>query len=83
MKLGRLSRLVGQNVARARGSFILGAFGIAVGVAAFAFLLALSGGVSRVLLGQVFPVERLEVVQRKTSFSGLSFLGGPPGELPP
>ena len=77
MKLGRLSRLVGQNVARARGGFILGAFGIAVGVAAFAFLLALSGGISRVLLGQVFPAERLEVVQRKTTFSALSFLGGP------
>jgi ABC-type antimicrobial peptide transport system permease subunit len=77
VKLGRLARLVGQNVARGRGSFVLGAFGIAVGVAAFAFLLALAGGISRVLLGQVFPAERLEVVQRKTSFSALAFLGGP------
>ena len=82
MRLGRLARLAGQNVARARGSFVLGAFGIAVGVAAFAFLLALSSGISRVLLGQVFPAERLEVVQRKTSFGPLSMLGlGGPARL--
>jgi putative ABC transport system permease protein len=81
VKVGRLTRLVAQNVARARGSFVLGAFGIAVGVGAFAFLLALAGGVSRVILGQVFPVERLEVVQRKTSFSALSSLMGGPARL--
>jgi putative ABC transport system permease protein len=77
VKPGRLGRLVGQHVARARGTFLLAVFGIAVGVAAFAFLLALSAGISRVLLGQVFPAERLEVVQRRTSFSPLGLFGGP------
>ncbi|HEY3359003.1 MAG TPA: ABC transporter permease, partial [Polyangia bacterium] len=81
MKLARLGRLVGQNVSRSRASFALSSFGIAVGVAAFAFLLALAGGISRVVLGQVFPADRLEVVRPRASLdSPLSALfggGGP------
>jgi ABC-type antimicrobial peptide transport system permease subunit len=76
VKLSRLGRLVGQNVSRARASFAMSSFGIAVGVAAFAFLLALAGGISRVVLGQVFPADRLEVVRPRTSLaSPFAFLG--------
>jgi hypothetical protein len=75
----RLGRLALQSVNRARASFALSSFGIAVGVAAFAFLLALMGGVARIVLGQVFPADRLEVATPKTSLlSPLTLFGGGP-----
>jgi hypothetical protein len=73
--------LVRQNVRRARRSFALSVFGIAVGISSLAFFLALSSGVRGVVLGRVFPVGRLEVVPAQASFDGplgiLSSLGGP------
>jgi hypothetical protein len=76
-----LVHLLGQNIRRARRSFALSVFGIAVGVSSLTFFLALSAGVGRVV-GDVFPVGQLEVVPASSSLgsgplSVLSSLSGP------
>ena len=73
-----LAQLVLGNLARGRRSFALSTFGIAVGIAALTFFLALSSGVRHVVLGQVFPVGQLEVVPQKSSLqeSSSGGLGG-------
>jgi hypothetical protein len=53
----------------------LAAFGVAVGVGALAFFLALSEGM-RVAVGSIFPTERLEVIQGGGGDGALSLLGG-------
>ncbi len=75
MRAPALGRLVRQSLWRARGSLTLAGFGVAVGIAAFAFFLALRGGLL-VAVGEIFPTERLEVVAGSTGGSALSFLGG-------
>jgi len=66
----RLSRFVLSNASRNRKQFALSAFGIVVGIASFVFFLALSTGVRNVVLGDMFPIERVEVVAPRTSFLG-------------
>jgi ABC-type antimicrobial peptide transport system permease subunit len=66
----RLWQHVFHNASRNRGQFALSAFGIVVGIAAFVFFLGLSTGVRNVLLGEVFPIERVKVVAPRTSFLG-------------
>jgi hypothetical protein len=75
MRTSSLGRLVFQSIWRSRGSLMLAAFGVAVGIAAFAFFLSLRGGLL-VAVGQIFPTERLEVVAGSSGGSALSFLGG-------
>jgi ABC-type antimicrobial peptide transport system permease subunit len=74
-----LLHLVGQNIRRARRSFALSVFGIAVGVASLTFFLALAAGVDRVVR-EVFPAGQLEVVPPSPSLEGglgsLLSLGG-------
>jgi putative ABC transport system permease protein len=83
-----LSLLVLQNLRRGRRSFALSVFGIAVGISALTFFLALSSGVRHVVLGQVFPIGQLEVVPQKSSLQEsssplgiFSSLGGGPKPL--
>ena len=71
MSLSKLARLVGQNAVRNRRHFALSAFGIVVGIAAFVFFLGLSLGVRKVVLGDMFPIDRVEVVAPKTALSGV------------
>jgi putative ABC transport system permease protein len=73
MKPAKLARLVGANSLRNRGELALSAFGIAVGIGAFVFFLGLSGGVRNVVLGEIFPLERLEVVAPATHIGGKTF----------
>lgn len=71
MPKGKLVRLVAENTVRNRGHFVLSSFGIVVGIAAFVFFLALSMGVRNVVLGDIFPLERLEVIPpRATTLGG-------------
>lgn len=78
---GALLHLVRQNIRRARRSFALSVFGIAVGISSLTFFLALSQGVGKVVR-EVFPVGQLEVVPPSSSLDSgplgvLSSLSGP------
>jgi putative ABC transport system permease protein len=63
--------LVRQNLRRNLRHNLLSAIGVVVGVASLVFFLALDAGVRKVVLGQIFPVDRLEAVApRATLFGG-------------
>ena len=71
MKSRALLRILGQNLSRNTRHLIFSAFGIVIGIASFVFFWGLSAGVSRVLLHDIFPIDRVEVISPKTSFTGL------------
>ncbi len=56
-----LLRLVSWELRRSRGALATASFGILAGTAALAFFLALGLQVRAVLLGQVFPLDRVEL----------------------
>ncbi len=64
MRSVRLFSLVLDNLRRSRNHFLLASIGIVVGIATFAFFLALGLGVRQVVLGKIFPLDKLEVVPR-------------------
>lgn len=70
MPVGRLLRIVGANSLRSPRQFVLSAFGIVIGIAAFVFFLGLSVGVRNVVLGKIFPIDQVEVVAPRASFMG-------------
>lgn len=79
MTTRHLMRLVRTNVRRARRQFLLSSFGIAVGIAALAFFLALSSGVRQVVIGRVFHADRIDVEPAKAGLaSDLPLFGGGP-----
>jgi hypothetical protein len=57
-----LGELVVRDLRRSARSFVVAAVGIAVGIATLAFFLALGAGMREVVLGRIFPIDRLEVV---------------------
>jgi ABC-type antimicrobial peptide transport system permease subunit len=65
-----LGRLIKQNLRRNAKHNLLSAIGIVVGIAAFTFFLALDAGVRRVVLGEIFPVDRIEVIPPKSTLFG-------------
>ncbi len=71
MASGPLSRIVRQNLRRNVKHFLLSGFGIMVGTASFVFFLGLSGGVKKVVLGDIFPIDRVEVISPKTTITGV------------
>lgn len=70
MPVGRLARVVAANTVRSPRDFLLSAFGIVIGIAAFVFFLGLSVGVRNVVLGKIFPIDQVEVVAPRASFLG-------------
>jgi putative ABC transport system permease protein len=70
MPSGKLARMVVANATRSPKHFVLSAFGIVIGIAAFVFFLAGTLGVSDVLLGKVFPLDQVEVIAPHTSIAG-------------
>ena len=70
MPAGNLVRMVLSNTVRSPRHFVLSVFGIVIGIASFALFLALSTGVSNVLLGKVFPIEQVEVRAPHASLLG-------------
>ena len=85
MRSTALTKMVRRDLGRTRGPLLTAGFGIAVGVAALMFFLALGFGARRVLLGEVFPIDQLELEPKKTSAGLLSLLAGqhePPGVKP-
>lgn len=82
MKLASLTTLVRRDLFRTRGALATSGFGIAAGTAALVFFLALGLGVRTVLLGQVFPIDQVELEPPKADdpgLLGLLFSGPPPG----
>lgn len=83
MTPGALATLVRRDLLRARGALLTSGFGIAVGTAALVFFLALGLGVRAVLLGEVFPLDRLELEPPRAEDPGLLALlvgnAEPPG----
>jgi ABC-type lipoprotein release transport system permease subunit len=57
-------RLVGVELRRHAGRLILGGAGVVVGIAALVFFLGLAMGIRQVVLGDLFPLDRLEVEPR-------------------
>jgi len=68
---------VRRDLRRSVRSFSVAAAGIVAGVATLAFFLALSAGMKAVVLGQIFPVDRVEVIPPESSVGSVlgSFLG--------
>ncbi|MEM9462142.1 MAG: FtsX-like permease family protein [Myxococcota bacterium] len=64
MRSVRLFSLVLGNLRRSRNHFLLASIGIVVGIATFAFFLALGLGVRQVVLGKIFPLDKIEVVPK-------------------
>lgn len=77
MRAGALSRMVRADLGRTRGPLMTAGFGILVGTAALVFFLALGLGARRVLLGDVFPIDQVELEPTQSSAGLLSLLGGP------
>jgi putative ABC transport system permease protein len=73
VKVASLFRLVARDLERTRGALATSGFGIAAGTAALIFFLALGLGVRKVLLGEVFPVDQVELEPPKAKDPG--FLG--------
>lgn len=82
MKLSALVRLVRRDLVRSRGALASSAFGIAAGSATLVFFLALGLGVRTVLLGDVFPIHRVELEPPKARDPGLLGLLLGAGEAP-
>jgi hypothetical protein len=74
MKLHSLWQLIRADLARVRGALVTSGFGIAAGTGALVFFLALGLGVRGVLLGEVFPIDQVELEPPKSE--GGSLVGG-------
>ncbi|MBL4686304.1 MAG: ABC transporter permease [Nannocystaceae bacterium] len=64
MKTQRLAGIVVGNLNRSRNHFLLASVGVVVGIATFAFFLSLGLGVRKVVLGKIFPLDKIEVVPK-------------------
>ncbi len=71
MPVRSLGRMIVRNTIRSPKHFVLSAFGIVIGIAAFVFFLALSYGVQNVVLGEMFPLDVVEVIAPQTSIGGV------------
>jgi ABC-type lipoprotein release transport system permease subunit len=79
MRTAGVLRVVGVDLRRHAGRLAAAAAGVTVAVAALTFFLALALGVRQVLLGEVFPIDRVEVApeSRPLDLLALRFeLGG-------
>jgi hypothetical protein len=76
VRISAFSTLLARDLRRAGGAFVLAAVGISVGVAALTFFLALGAGLRAVVLGKIFPIDRVEVVPREQSVGALAAMLG-------
>jgi hypothetical protein len=81
-----LATLLGRDARSARGAFATSGFGILAGTAALFFFLSLGLGVRAVLLGAVFPIDKIELEPEARADPGLLALllgpATPPGISP-
>lgn len=77
MRSGALIRLVARDIERSLRTFAVAAVGIIVGIATLAFFVALGAGMKAVVLGRIFPIDRIEVAPQEASAGGVvGMLGG-------
>jgi hypothetical protein len=62
VRAAALVELVGRDLRRSVRAFAVAALGIMVGIATLSFFLALGAGMREVVLGRIFPIDRIEVV---------------------
>lgn len=74
MRAAALWSMIRRDLVRVRGAMMTSGFGIAAGTAALVFFLALGLGVQDVLLGEVFPIDQIELEPPKGKDPGL--IGG-------
>ncbi|MBI5516583.1 MAG: ABC transporter permease [Deltaproteobacteria bacterium] len=67
MRPRALAELVARDLQRSVRTFSVAALGIAVGIATLSFFLALSQGLKEVVLGRIFPNDRVEVIPPESS----------------
>lgn len=71
MSVGGTLQLVWRDLRRTRGALATAGFGIAAGTASLVFFLGLGLGVRSVLLGEVFPLDKLEFEPKAPADPGL------------
>jgi len=69
MRAKRLAAIVAGNLHRSRNHFLLASVGVVVGIATFAFFISLGLGVRKVVLGKIFPLDKLEVVPKSMNMN--------------
>lgn len=83
MRPSSLWFLIRRDLSRTKGALVTSGFGIAAGTAALIFFMALGLGVRSVLLGQVFPIDQVELEPPKAADPGLlGLLIGAGGDAP-
>ncbi len=71
MSKRKLGGVIVANTLRSPKHFVLSVFGIVIGIAAFVFFLSLSLGVRNIILGKIFPLDRVEVRAPRASLLGV------------
>lgn len=82
MRVDSLLLLIWRELKRTRGALVTAGVGIALGIGALVFFLALGLGVRAALLGDLFPLDEVELEPRQRSAGLLGFVTGhrtPPG----
>ncbi len=69
MPMGQMTKMVVSNTLRSPKDFVLSAFGIVIGIAAFVFFMSLTSKVGMVL-EKIFPLEQVQVVAPRAQFLG-------------
>ena len=76
MRASSLGALVGRDLRRGRGALVSAVLGLAAGIAALVFFVALGLGVRRALFGNVFALDRIELEPRAEEPGTLGVLLG-------
>ncbi len=76
MTLGKLLRLVGQNLRRNARNFAFSSVGIVVGIATFIFFVGLGEGVRTVVMDKIFVYNQLEAIPRSYDVGAFRAEGG-------
>ena len=69
MPLSQMTKMVVSNTLRSPKDFVLSAFGIVIGIAAFVFFMSLTSKVGMVL-EKIFPLEQVQVVAPRAQLFG-------------
>ena len=70
MRLGKILRLIIQNIRRNSGHFSMSAIGIIIGIASLSFFVALRNGVKAWIHSEdILPLNKIEIVPKKSNLN--------------